>query len=123
MVKNSHDISNNQKLTTLLYIFNTDSATPERNTTAIRKTTVGTSLLQWIIIALILIYIMVTTASADNYKTKSVSRLNYGIYFKHVDTINVMNDNFLTTVNIPLPHRERLSNRASRPCGEHSAQN
>ena len=41
MVKYSHDISNNHKLTTLLYIFITDSATPERNTTAIRKTTVG----------------------------------------------------------------------------------
>ena len=66
---------------------------------------------------------MVTTTSADNYETKSVSRLNYGIYFKHVDTINVMNDNFLTTVKIPLPHREQLSNSASRPCSEHSSQN
>ena len=65
---------------------------------------------------------MKTTASADNYKTKSVNRLNYGIYFKHVDTINVMNDKFLTTANIPLPHREQLSNSASRPCSEHSSQ-
>ena len=47
----------------------------------------------------------------------------YGICFKHVDTINVMNDNFLTTVKIPLPHREQLSNSASRPCSEHSSQN
>ena len=101
MFKYDHDISNNHKLTTLLYIFITDIATPERNTTAIRKTTVGTSLLQWIIIALILIYITVTTASADNYETKSVSRLNYFIYFKHFDTINDMNDNFLTTLKIP----------------------
>ena len=69
MVKYSHYNSYNHKRTTLLYIFITDSATPERNTTAIRKTTVGTSLLQWIIIALILIYIMMTKASADNYET------------------------------------------------------
>ena len=124
MVKYDHDISNNHKLTTLLlYIFITNIATPERNTTAIRKTTVGTYLLHLLIIALILIYIMVTTASADSYETKSVNRLNYGIYFKHVDTINVMNDNFLTTVKIPLPYREQLSNKASRPCSEHSAQN
>ena len=119
----THEISNNHRLTTLLYIFITDIATPERNTTAIRKTTVGTSLLQWIIIALILIYIMITKASADDYEAKSVSRLNDGIYFKHVDMINVMNDNFLTTVKIPLPHREQLSNSASRPCSEPGTHN
>ena len=66
---------------------------------------------------------MLTTASADNYNIKSVNRLNYGIYFKHVDTINVMNDNFLITVKIPVPHREQLSNNASRSCSEHSSQN
>ena len=82
-----------------------------------------TYLLHLLIIALILIYIMVTTGTADSYETKSVNRLNYGIYFKHVDTISYVNDNFLTTVKIPLPHREQLSNRASRPCSEHSAQN
>ena len=37
MVKYDHDISNNHNLTTLLYIFITDIATPERNTTVIRK--------------------------------------------------------------------------------------
>ena len=121
MVKYAHDISNNHKHTTLLYIFITDIATPERNTTAIRKTTVGTSLLHWIIIALILIDIMLTKASADSYETKSVNRLNYGIYFKHDDKINVMNDNFLTTVKLPFPHREQLSNSVSRPCSEHSS--
>ena len=37
MVKYDHDISINHTLTTLLYIFITDIATPDRNTTAIRK--------------------------------------------------------------------------------------
>ena len=66
LVKYDHDISNKQKLTTLIYIyiyiyiyifiFITDIATPERNTTAIRKTTAGTYLLYLLIIALIFIY-------------------------------------------------------------------
>ena len=34
-----------------------------------------------------------------------------------------MNDNFLTTMKIHLPHKEQLSNRASRPSSDHSAQN
>ena len=125
MVKYNHDISNNHKLTTILdiYIFITDMATPERKTTAIRKTTLGTYLLYLLIITVIIINIMLTTASVDRYETKSVNRLNYGIYFKHVDTIEIMNDNLLTTVKIPLPQKEQLSNRASRRCSAHSAQN
>ena len=59
---------------------------------------------------------------AESYATKSVNRLNYGIYFKHVDTVHVLSDYFLTTVKIPLPHTVQLSNTASRPCREHSPQ-
>ena len=92
VVKYTHDISNDHNLTTLLYIFIADIATPERNTSAICKTTVRTYLLHLLITALILINITLTTASADSYETKSVNRLNYGVYFKYVDTINVMND-------------------------------
>ena len=43
---------------------------------------------------LIIIDMMMTKAYAETYETISVDRLNYGIYFKHVDTINVVNDNF-----------------------------
>ena len=34
-----------------------------------------------------------------------------------------MNVNFLTTIKIPLPYREQISNSALRPCSEHSSQN
>ena len=59
---------------------------------------------------------------AESYATKSVNRSNYGIYFKHVDTVNVLSDYFLTNVKIPLPHTVQLSNTASRPRSEHSPQ-
>ena len=64
-----------------------------------------------------------TKVYAASYEPKSVSRLNYGIYFKLVDTINVMNDNQKPTVTTPLPHRVQLSYSASRHYPEHSQQN
>ena len=59
---------------------------------------------------------------AESYATKSVNRLNYGIYFQHVDMVSVLSEYFLTTVKLPLPHTVQLSNTAPRPCSEHSPQ-
>ena len=55
-----------------------------------------------------------TKVCAESYATKSVNRLNYGIYFQHLDTVSVLSDYFLTNVKIPLPHTVQLSNTASR---------
>ena len=66
---------------------------------------------------------MMTKVNAESYTAKSINRLNYGIYFKHIDTVKVLSDYFLTTVKLLLPHTVQLSNTASRSCSEHRPQN
>ena len=79
-------------------------------------------LLHFLVIILIITEIMMTKVCAESYATKSVNRLNYGIFFKHVETVNVLSDYFLTILKIPLPHTVQLSNTASRPCSEQSTE-
>ena len=89
----------------LFYIFIIDIATPEKDITTRRKFKVGMFLLHVLIIVLIISDMMMTKVYSKNYETKSVNRLNYEIYFKHEDMINVVDDPFLITVKIPLPHK------------------
>ena len=78
----------------LFHIFITDIATSDRESTKRQKFKVGMFLLHVQIIGLIIIDMMMTIVYTENYETKSLNRLNYGIYFKYVDTINVVNENF-----------------------------
>ena len=91
----------------LFPIFITVIIKPAKDSTTNRKFKVGMFLLHIRINGFIIIDMIRTDVYAESYETKSVNRLNYGIYFKYVDTINVVNDNFLTTVKIAIIQRSK----------------